>query len=289
MSPAPRIGSLFTGYGGLDMGVDEALGGQAVWHVEFDAAPSRILNHHWPDVPNFGDVTAVDWAGVPTIDILTAGYPCQPFSTIGKRKGERDDRHLWPYVGEAIRRLRPGLAVLENVAGHLSLGIDRVLGDLAEAGYDTDWICLPASAAGAPHRRERVFIAAYPADKPWWIRYGDHLQARGREDRHHPHAGEGRAFAASRVPPAVWGKFGKAIRRWEAVVGRPAPWPGHPGGGVTTDFTEWLMGLPAGHVTDAQIALTREQQARALGNGVVLQQAALAIRTLANQAKERAA
>lgn len=295
-----RIGSLFSGYGGLDLGVMDALGGEIAWHVESDEAPSRILAHHWPDVPNYGDVTAVNWQTANPIDVLTAGYPCQPFSVSGKRKGDQDERHLWPHVADAIRGLRPWLAILENVAGHLSLGFGRVLGDLAEAGYDTQWVCVPASAAGAPHRRERVFIAAYTADEPRRLGDGDHLRTGWLQDgpdtdsgaRALAHADHFRGdwyrgtqygrdeSAEDRIPDAVWGRFASSIGLWERVTGRAAPWPGHPGGGVTTTFTEWMMGLPAGHVTDPLIGLTREQQAKALGNGVVPQHASLAVRTL---------
>ena len=159
-----KVGSLFSGYGGLDLAAEALFGARTVWHVEFDAAPSKILAHHWPDVPNYGDVTTVDWAEVEPVDVLTGGYPCQPFSAAGKRKGTNDDRHLWPYVREAIRHLRPRYVLLENVAGHRSLGFDRVLGDMAEDGLNVRWTSLRASDIGAPHHRERIFILATPAD-----------------------------------------------------------------------------------------------------------------------------
>ena len=156
-----KIGSLFSGYGGLDRAVEAVTGATPAWFVEYDAAPSKILSHHWPDVPNYGDVTKVDWSTMPPVDILTGGYPCQPFSQAGQRKGTTDDRHLWPYVREAIRVLRPRLTILENVAGHRSLGFDRVLGDMAEDGMHVRWASLRASDIGAPHHRERLFIVAW--------------------------------------------------------------------------------------------------------------------------------
>ena len=159
-----RIGSLFSGMGGLDMAVSRHYDAGVVWHVEFDAAPSKVLAHHYPDVPNYGDVTAVDWTEVEPVDIITGGYPCQPFSHAGTRKGTTDERHLWPYVADALRVLRPRVAVFENVAGHLSLGFDTVLADLAEmGGYDVRWGVVSAAEAGAPHRRERVWIVATDA------------------------------------------------------------------------------------------------------------------------------
>lgn len=155
-----KIGSLFSGYGGLDLAVQQVYDAEPAWHVEFDAAPSKILAHHWPHVPNLHDVTTVDWAQVEPVDILTAGYPCQPFSTAGERRGTDDDRHLWPHVATAAEALRPALIVLENVRGHLTLGFDTVLTDLDVLEYDAAWTIYPASAAGAPHRRDRLFILA---------------------------------------------------------------------------------------------------------------------------------
>lgn len=159
-----RIGSLCSGYGGLDMAAEWVCQAGTVWHAENAAAPSRILAARWPGVPNHGDLTRIDWHQVEPIDLLTAGYPCPPFSVAGQRKGAADVRHLWPHVHEAIRLLRPRFAILENVAGHFSLGFDRVLGDLAEIGYDASWTCVRASDVGAPHARARLFAIAYPAD-----------------------------------------------------------------------------------------------------------------------------
>ena len=89
-------------------------GAGMAWHSEIDPAASKVLAHHWPTTPNLGDVTEIDWAAVEPIDILTGGYPCQPFSAAGKRKGSDDERHLWPYVREAIRHLRPRFTLLES-------------------------------------------------------------------------------------------------------------------------------------------------------------------------------
>ena len=166
-----RIGSLCSGYGGLDMAVEQFFDAEPAWFCEYDAAPSKILAHHWPDIPNHGDVKTLaprilngDNMIDTNIDILAAGYPCQPFSAAGRRQGSDDERHLWPHVRAAIRVLRPHFVVLENVAGHRSLGFDRVLGDLAEDGFDAVWTSIRASDVGAPHHRERLFILAYPAD-----------------------------------------------------------------------------------------------------------------------------
>jgi len=154
-----RVGSLFSGYGGLDM----AVGGEVVWYSEIESAACKVLAAHHPGVPNLGDIKKVDWSTVAPVDVITGGYPCQPFSNAGLRKGKDDERHLWPYVKDAISALRPRLAVLENVRGHLSMGLADVIGDLAGLGYDARWGLVRASDAGAPHSRARVFIVAYPA------------------------------------------------------------------------------------------------------------------------------
>jgi DNA (cytosine-5)-methyltransferase 1 len=155
------VGSLFSGIGGFDLGLERA-GMKVIWQSEIDTFASKVLKKHWPDVPNLGDITKVDWSKIERPDVICGGYPCQPFSTAGKRGGENDARHLWPAMHNAICVLRPSYALMENVRGHLSLGFGRVLGDLAEIGYDTEWQVIPAAAVGAPHRRERVFIVAYP-------------------------------------------------------------------------------------------------------------------------------
>jgi DNA (cytosine-5)-methyltransferase 1 len=154
-----KVGSLFSGIGGLDLGLERA-GMRVVWQSEIDPYACRVLAKHWPDVPNLGDITTIDWSTVEPVDIICGGYPCQPFSLAGVRRGEDDPRHLWPHFADAIRVLRPRYALLENVPGHLSLGFGRVLGDLAELGYDADWDCIPAAYVGAPHLRYRVIIVA---------------------------------------------------------------------------------------------------------------------------------
>lgn len=189
-----KIGSLFSGYGGLDMGVQQAIGGTVAWHCEFDENPSRILAHHWPDVPNYGDITATDFTQVEQVDVLTGGFPCQDVSHAGRRKGlirdgeGRTRSGLWGHMLRAINEQRPALVVAENVRGLLSATADSdvepctwcmgdgtgsplralgaVLADLADIGYDAAWCGLRAADVGAPHGRFRVFILAWPRDTP---------------------------------------------------------------------------------------------------------------------------
>ena len=157
------VGSLFSGIGGFDLGLERA-GMKVIWQSEINTFATRVLKKHWPDVPNLGDITKIDWTTVERPDVICGGYPCQPFSQAGKRGGENDARHLWPAMHNAICLLRPRYALMENVRGHLSMGFGDVLADLAEIGYDAEWQVIPAAAVGAPHKRDRVFIVAYPND-----------------------------------------------------------------------------------------------------------------------------
>ena len=285
-----RVGSLFTGYGGLDM----AVGGDLAWYAEIEPAACKVLTQHYPDVPNLGDITQVDWSQVEPVDIITGGYPCQPFSNAGSQKGKDDERHLWPYVRDAIHALRPRYAILENVSGHLTLGLADVLADLTQIGWDAEWGTYRASDIGAPHRRERVFIIAHPDSQGLQGHNGGSGEAPARG---HGHLEQGNGTFATNTdhangkpeisglrPVAAahfdWGKYENAIRRWERLT-RPAPDPTYQRSGrdrLNPAFVEWMMGLPEGHVTGH--GLSAAKQLKMLGNGVVPQQAAAAISQL---------
>ena len=155
------VGSLFSGIGGLDLGLERA-GMNVIWQSEIDPYACKVLSKHWPALPNHGDIKTIDWTQIERPNIICGGYPCQPFSQAGKRAGTDDPRHLWPWVREAISHLRPDFAILENVRGHLSLGLTTVLGEMSEIGYNAEWRIISAAGVGAPHRRDRVFIVAYP-------------------------------------------------------------------------------------------------------------------------------
>lgn len=389
-------GSLFSGYGGLDMGVQAALGeGRVAWVSDIEPGPQSILAHHYPEAPNLGDVTAIDWAKAEPVDVLTGGSPCQDLSMAGQRAGMRPGTRsgLWESMAHAIDQLQPRLVVWENVLGALNAGafslmesdpgrvggdtnqpvlraLGRVLGDLTNLGYDARWATVRASDIGAPHRRERVFVVAYPhsggsrwAGSP----FRERLQpaARGNSEgpllatptaRDHkgvptpghtnknlardvtllptptatysgntaenhlskkpgsvkvtdlrilveelglvllptPTASEGAkgSYGQDRtghqefVINAVqhFGDYTPAIERWEQILGRPAPEPTTPSKTgkpqLSTPFVEWMMGLPEGHVTSPEIGISRARQLKALGNGVVPQQAEYAIRLL---------
>lgn len=163
----PTIGSLCSGYGGLDMAAEALTGGTTLWHCEYDDHPSTLLALRYPGVPNYGDLKALDWTET-EVDVLTAGYPCQPFSGAGKRLGTDDPRHLFPYIAQGVERMRPPLLLLENVRGHLSLGFDVVLAELDRIGYDARWTLLRAADVGAPHGRSRLWIAARDRQAGGW-------------------------------------------------------------------------------------------------------------------------
>lgn len=462
-----RIGSLCTGYGGLDEAVRQVFGGTVAWHCQYEPPDkdgredknqyaAQILAHHWPKIPNHGDLTKVDWDQVEPVDVLTAGFPCQDVSLAGLRAGisEGTRSGLWLHVARAIEALQPRLVVIENVRGLLSAKADSdvepctwcvgdagdepllralgaVLADLARLGFDAEWQVVRASDVGAAHQRERVFLLAWPSDTegpglpgarllgPVAERGavaadahgvgGERDRARGgrrhepaahrvaaahaagvgerepadeavavagsRDAREVPGSGggapaadsdggrlerhqelsDGRVALRQRVredadgrddaaadadrdavrqqsvavsgrggtavtglaradapadaegdgrdegrteparqqggsdaplsgqPDVQWGEYEPAVRRWERVLGRPAPRPTDALGRLSPAFVEWMQGLAAGHVTSVP-GIPRGAQLKALGNGVVPQQAAAALRLLADRA-----
>lgn len=162
------VGSLFSGIGGIDLGLERA-GMKVIWQAETDPYASAVLRKHWPDVPNLGDVAHVDWAEVERPTLVAGGFPCQPVSAAGRREGQADKRWLWPLFANALRQLRPRVALLENVPGLLTAQRGRaaqeVFGDLAKLGFDCEWASIPAAAVGAPHLRYRLFVVAHAAEQ----------------------------------------------------------------------------------------------------------------------------
>lgn len=349
-----RIGALFYGTGALDMAVQRVWGGELGWLAENDRNVARIATWNNTDVRNLGDVTRVDWAKVEPVDIITGGSPCQDLSHAGRRGGMRQGMrsNLWVQMREAIATIRPRLVVWENVRGAITAGADsalefcprcvgdrrgvhlralgRVLGDLADLGYDARWHGLSASEVGAPHGRYRVFLLAYPRDSapPDPIDAGPHDRSGGEDGRPDPHLrvrpgqllptptvidlgdnkdiaqwdeftaqlraahdngnGHGRSLEIEMQRMSKrghWGKYQPAVLRWERLT-RTAPRATkfNPDLGLeqlTPEFAEWMMGLPEGMVTSVP-GLDRKPALRALGNGVVPQQAEAAFRLMTN-------
>lgn len=170
---ALTFGSLFAGIGGIDLGLERA-GMECKFQVEIDDYATRVLAKHWPDVPRFRDVRECGAHNLPRIDVLAGGFPCQGISDAGQRRGLADSRSgLWFEYARLIRELRPRFVIVENVSALLDRGIDTVLSDLAQSGYDASWLMLSSCAMGAPHTRERVFIVAHADSEHGQTRMGD--------------------------------------------------------------------------------------------------------------------
>lgn len=156
------VGSLFSGIGSLSLGLERA-GMRLIWVAEIEPYASAVLKKHHPDLPNHGDICGIDPARIEHPDVLCGGFPCQDISLAGKGAGLAGARSgLWFEYLRLIKAIQPKYAVIENVSALRSRGLDVVLGSLAEIGYDAEWHCIPAAAVGAPHRRDRVWIVAYP-------------------------------------------------------------------------------------------------------------------------------
>lgn len=160
-----KHGSLFSGIGGFDL-ASEWMGWENVFHCEWNEFGKKVLKHYWPNSESFDDITKTDFTNYENkIDILTGGFPCQPYSMAGKRLGKDDDRHLWPEMLRAIREIKPRWIVGENVLGIVNwnggLVFDEVQADLEGEGYEVQPYILPAVSVGAPHRRDRVWFVAF--------------------------------------------------------------------------------------------------------------------------------
>ena len=156
---------LFSGIGGFSLGLETAELAETVAFCDIDKYCTKVLNKHWPHVPVFSDIKELNYEtlkanGINNIDIITGGYPCQPFSVAGRKKGEQDPRHLWPEYFRLVKELRPTWVIGENVSGHIKQGLDTVLEDLESEGYSTRTFSISASSIGANHKRERVWILA---------------------------------------------------------------------------------------------------------------------------------
>lgn len=155
-----KAGSLFSGIGGFDLGLERA-GMSIEWQVENNDYCREVLKKHWPKVPCHYDITTIDWRDIPRVDLVCGGFPCQPFSLAGKRRGKADDRYLWPEVVRCLDSLRPTWFLGENVPGIINLALDQVCTDLESLGYEVATFNIPACAVDAPHIRKRVWILAH--------------------------------------------------------------------------------------------------------------------------------
>jgi len=161
---------LFSGIGGFSLGLEATGEFETVAFCDYDPFCQKLLRKHWENVPIYGDIKELTYEklkanGINNIDIITGGYPCQPFSVAGRKKGEEDPRHLWPEYFRLIKECRPTWVIGENVSGHIKLGLDTVLSDLESEGYSTRTFSISAASIGANHKRERVWIVADSNDR----------------------------------------------------------------------------------------------------------------------------
>lgn len=300
------IGSLCTGIAGLELGLHYAgLNAKPVFVSDINPGVCDWLDQAMPYTPNLGDFTQL--TELPAVDVLVAGFPCQPVSSAGLRKGTEDERWIWPFIADLVRNMVPRPTLfLENVSGLLLANgghaMATVARDLAQCGYRLEYGCMAAAAVGAAHRRVRWWGLAYPADAEN-IRYKWARQARQRgptfthsnytaadtqsTERHATQSVSMAATTGTATEPRErnsplpdrFGHWEPAIDRWARVLGRTAPDPTTPNGRIAPAFVEWMMGYPQGWVTDTD--LTNNQALYALGNAVVPQAAAAAFTALA--------
>ena len=158
-----KVGSLFAGIGGFDLGLTWAGGYEIAWQVELDQWCRRVLQKHWPDAERFADIRDCGIHNLSPVDVIVGGFPCQDISIAGTQKGLEGERSsLWWQMRRIVGELRPRYVLIENVPNLLIRGFDRVLGSLSEIGYDAEWGVISANDVGAPHLRQRLWIVAYP-------------------------------------------------------------------------------------------------------------------------------
>ena len=277
---APVFGSLFSGIGGIDLGLELA-GMRCAWQVEIDPFCRQVLAKHWPGLPLFEDIKTVDAAQLAPVDVIAGGFPCQDVSSAGKRRGiENGTRSgLWSEFNRLVCEARPLCVIVENVPGLLVSGIGRVLSDLAASGYDAEWDSISANSVGAPHIRDRVFITAYRRDAtPSGIPNTNGNGIRIERERHRgQHSKPGAAFASDDGAANVSDTHGGASNR-RANVPRGEAQGRAPSGGDSTSGVRarWWAGESAweskpglGMLADG--VPSRMARLRSLGNAVVPQ------------------
>ena len=268
---------IFSGIGGFSIGL-EAASMQTVAFCEINPFCQKILTRHWPSVPIFSDITTIhkeDLKALPTIDVIAGGFPCQDISVAGKQKGITAKRSgLWKEFARLINEIKPKYAIIENVANLRSTGLISVLQDLWEIGYDAEWHCIPASAFGAPHRRDRIWIIAHPAcigkvglsvgKKETESAFGDGYKNVSdsnckRLQRHRRFKETSLICTQEQVSVH---HSSRGIKQWDK---EPLEAPRLKDERLNPDWVEWLMGYPISW-TDGG---SRMQRLQSLGNAVV--------------------
>ena len=257
------VGSLFTGIGGIDLAAEWA-GMKIIWQCEIDPFCQKVLRKHWPEVKLYDDIHKIHRGNTIRPDVIVGGFPCQPYSVAGKRRGAEDDRDLWPEMFRVVKELRPTWVVGENVAGFINLGLDRTLSDLESEGYDCRTFVLPACAVNAPHRRDRVFIVAHSRRK---------LPQRGKQlETNEVEVGKRDASVAERSGEMVHDSSGE---RWEKGDDETRNF-----GEGETEWESWTADSFNGRIWESEPNVgrvahgipQRVDRLKALGNAVVPQQ-----------------
>ncbi len=264
------FGSLFAGIGGFDLGFERA-GMVCKWQVEIDDYANRVLAKHWPNVRRWPDVRTWPQPDTEQVDVICGGFPCQDISYAGQGAGLDGERSgLFFEAVRVVRELRPRIVVLENVAALLTRGLDRVLGTLAEIGFDAEWHCIPAAAVGAPHIRDRVFVLAY-AKHDGFTASQEQYKGNQQQQRWKKKQGSTEQFERGGCGPSIsnvladTGRDGS--RCAEAMDRNPAIWSK---GGVDSSGGGWWKTEPnVGRVANGIPA--RAHRLRGLGNAVVPQ------------------
>ena len=280
MTDQLTIGSLFSGYGGLDMAAEHVFGARTAWVSDIDKGARKVLAHRYPHAPNLGDITTIDWADIEPVDIITGGSPCQDLSTAGRRAGmtEGTRSNLWVAMREAIANVQPAYVIWENVRGAFSAhaasdlehcpgcmgdgpdqpsmrALNRVLGDLADLGLDAEWRGLRASDVGACHQRFRVFVLAWRRDAADADRAGlqgqRHPQGAAQAERHgHAEQGAGGSdLTLLPTPAASVANDGEGTETWLARRER-VKLTAQNGNGMGMPLTIAVQLLPTPRATD---------------------------------------
>jgi DNA (cytosine-5)-methyltransferase 1 len=261
-----KVLDLFSGIGGFSLGLERTGGFKTVAFCEIEPFPRKVLAKHWPEVRCYHDVReltadrlAADGIG---IDVICGGFPCQDISVAGKGAGLAGERSgLWSEFARLIGELRPRYAIVENVSALLSRGLADVLGDLAALGYDAEWHCIPASAVGAPHRRDRIWIVGYPIS----TRLERRFPSRDLELQ-----GETQSDGSARPSSAVLADAKEQLERAGLCTSESFGWRGRFGNRSGAGADDWWLSEPdVGRVANG--VSSRVDRLKGLGNAVVPQ------------------
>jgi DNA (cytosine-5)-methyltransferase 1 len=223
MTEGATFGSLFSGIGGIDLGLERA-GWSCEWQVELDSFRREVLRRRFPGSEIHNDVTTIDAPMLRPVHLICGGFPCEDISRVGRRAGITGAKSgLWSHMHRIVRYLQPDYVLVENSTSLLVRGLDRVVADLAAIGYDAEWDCLPAAAFGAPHIRDRIYLLAYPRERRH--RASDETVFAGWASSQ-LHGGWAPEPGVDRVADGIPGRVDRLAALGDAVVPAVAEWIG---------------------------------------------------------------